>query len=232
MSDRADLLARLATAVAASPGVQSLTWRLCDATRRLLGADGASISMDSSATSRVTLCATDEVAAELENLHDVLGEGPATEAYRTGSPVVVPIGQGAMVWSVFAEAAARQTNAATFFAVPMRSGTTVLGVMSLYRSTPGDLAEPLEQAAFLADAVAAAVLHDSAFTAVPGEGGSWSNRAEIHQATGMVIAQLAVEVRDAMAIMRAHAFALDTSLAEIARAVLERKIVFSKDGAT
>lgn len=44
----------------------------------------------------------------------------------------------------------------------------------------------------------------------------------------MVVAQLAVTVRDALAILRAHAFALDQPLAEVARAVVARELVFAR----
>lgn len=230
MGDRADLLARLATAVATAPPSESLTWRLCEAARTLLGADGASITLDNTSSNRITLAATDEVASKLENLHDVLGEGPATEAYLTGQPVVVELATDSAAWPVFVESALRQTGAAAVFALPMRAGPTVLGVLTLYRATPGGLKEPLESARFLADALAAALLQDSEATGEGSEGGSWSNRAEVHQATGMVVAQLSVGVRDALALLRAHAFALDLDLSEVAHAVVTRALVFRAGG--
>ena len=226
MGDRAGLLARLASAVATAPPTESLTWRLCEAARTILGADGASITMDNTSSSRITLAATDEVASKLENLHDVLGEGPATEAYLTGEPVVVDLATDADTWPVFVESALRQTGAAAVFALPMRAGRTVLGVLTLYRSTPGGLKEPLENARFLADALAAALLQATDATGEVSGGGSWSNRAEIHQATGMVVAQLGVGVADALAILRAHAFALDQDLSKVAHAVVTRVLVF------
>jgi transcriptional regulator with GAF, ATPase, and Fis domain len=226
VGDRAELLARLASAVASAPEHENHTWRMCEAARRILGADGASITMENASANRITLCATDDVAAKLENLHDVLGEGPATQAYLTGTPVVVELEEGSSAWSMFVEEASRQTPAVTLFALPMRSGSGVLGVLSLYRSTPGDLSEPLEEAGFLADALAAAVLEDTADGSDLADGGSWSNRAEVHQATGMVVAQLAVSVRDALALLRAHAFALDRDLSEVAHAVVTRQLVF------
>lgn len=223
-----ELLARLASAVASAPESESFTWRLCEATRRLLGADGASLTVDNASPNRITLCATDEVAAQLENLHDVLGEGPATSAYLTGEPVVVTLAQAAERWPVFAEEATRQTDARQLYALPTRQGSAVQGVLTLYRRTPGPLTEDQAGAQFLADALAAALLHDSEALSDLGPGGSWSNRAQVHQATGMVVAQLAVTVRDALAILRAHAFALDQPLAEVARAVVARELVFAR----
>jgi hypothetical protein len=228
VQDRAELLARLATEVAQAPESEDLTWRLCEATRRLLGGDGASITMDNASTNRITLAATDAVAAALENLHDVLGEGPATEAYLTGRAVVVDLPAEGDRWAVFTEAVGRIAPVAGIFALPMRSGTAVLGVLSLYRRDPGPLDRSLDQAGFLADALAAALLHDTAAASDLGAGGSWSNRSEIHQATGMVVAQLHLSVRDALAILRAHAFALDLTLGDVAHAVVTREIDFTR----
>ncbi len=58
---------------------------------------------------------------------------------------------------------------------------------------------------------------------------SWSKRAEIHQATGMVVAQLGVSPTDAFARLRAHAFTQGTTLAEVARAVVARRLRFTED---
>jgi AmiR/NasT family two-component response regulator len=54
----------------------------------------------------------------------------------------------------------------------------------------------------------------------------WSARAEVHQATGMVIAQLRMPADDALAILRAHAYANDTTLADIAHQVVTRQLDF------
>jgi hypothetical protein len=44
----------------------------------------------------------------------------------------------------------------------------------------------------------------------------------------MVIAQLRVGPDDALAILRAHAYAHDTTLAEIAEQVVDRRLDFSR----
>jgi transcriptional regulator with GAF, ATPase, and Fis domain len=229
MGDRAELLTRLAAAVADQSEGESLTARLCEAARRLLGADGASITLDAASPNRVTLCATNGTAARLESIQDVVGQGPSMEAFDTGRPVVVDFGAPASNWSVYAESATRQTDAVFVVALPMRAGSAVLGVLTLHRASGGSLTEEIGEAAFIADALAAAILDDPSGLSDLGDSGSWSNRAEIHQATGMVVAQLAIAVPDALAIMRAHAFALDRTLADVAHSVVTRDLVFSRD---
>ena len=55
----------------------------------------------------------------------------------------------------------------------------------------------------------------------------WSDRAQVHQAVGMVVAQLRVSTEDALAILRAHAFAEGTNLDVIAALILERRLDFT-----
>ena len=80
MSDKAELLARLASLVAVDVR-RPLTERLCDACRQMLGGDGASVTIAVPAGDRITLSATDADAAALEDLQEVLGEGPMLDAY-------------------------------------------------------------------------------------------------------------------------------------------------------
>lgn len=228
MGDPSELLARLATAVATAPG-DDLVSRLGDAARRLLDADGVAIVVGTGQDDSELLHATDEVAAALADLHDVLGVGPAVEARRTGEPVVVDLVDVDPVWSAFAEAAARRTAAELVLALPMRAWGRELGVLCLHHLHRRPLGDTIPSARVIADAVAAALVHDPAAATEEAAGGTWSERAQVHQATGMVVAQLAIGVGDAMAILRAHAFALDQSLVDVARAVLRRDLVFSRD---
>jgi AmiR/NasT family two-component response regulator len=57
----------------------------------------------------------------------------------------------------------------------------------------------------------------------------WSARAELHQATGMVIAQLNIPADDALALLRAHAYAHDTTLGDVAQQVITRQLDFRGD---
>jgi hypothetical protein len=104
----------------------------------------------------------------------------------------------------------------------------VLGLLSLYRAAPGPLAAGLDDLGFLADVIAVAVL-DDALPAGPPLPGPWDERSVIHQAAGMVMAQLAVPAPDALALLRAHAFALDLTLPEVAGQVLDRTLQFRPD---
>ena len=73
------------------------------------------------------------------------------------------------------------------------------------------LAENLHQAATDPDSVAWAELNTI-------------TRAEVSQATGMLVAQLEVTTAEALVRLRAHAYAEGRSATEVARDILERRL--------
>jgi GAF domain-containing protein len=227
MEERAELVARLLTIAAALPGEEPISHRACDAARRVLEVDGVSVTLESAEGTRVTLHATDETAARIERLQDSLGTGPAAEALRAHEPVVVDLAPGSDRTQVFAEATTRRTSAGQVAAAPMRVRGETVGVLTLYRTDP-DRAFDLAAVGVVADALGVLVVNDTAGAAQLSDT-AWSERAQIHQAVGMVVAQLAVCVPDALAILRAHAFAMDADLLEVARSVLDRSLVFTRD---
>lgn len=232
MTDRAAILTRLAQLAAAGYATHKhLAERLGEAARLILGADGAWITVQNGTPNRTTLCATDLVATRLEDFQEVLGEGPCRDAFRTGEPVTTTLrDHPGSRWPEFTRAAWQNLGPLTICAVPMRPGQETFGVLSFYFQRTGDLPESLETSQFLADAVGAALLRDPESTDGNAEvTGAWSSRAEIHQATGMVIAQLHVPAEDALAILRAHAYAHDTTLAGIAHQVVTRQLDFREE---
>jgi hypothetical protein len=228
VGEMATILTRLATLVGSDAHDRPLTDRLCHACQHLLGVDSAAITVQSDETSWVTLCATDVLAARLEDLQDLIGEGPSRDAYRSGELTVTRFGDDSdRRWPEFHRAALEDAHG-IFYAVPMRPGAQVLGVLSLYRRDAAPLSEPLATAQFLSDAVGAALLRDPMAHGGQHGSGSWSGRAEVHQATGMVIAQMNLRPDDALAILKAHAYALNTSLADVAHQVVSRELSFGR----
>jgi ATP phosphoribosyltransferase len=55
----------------------------------------------------------------------------------------------------------------------------------------------------------------------------WHARSKIYQATGMVVSQLAISPDDALALLKAHAYAHDASLDVVAGLVLDRQLRFT-----
>lgn len=232
MTDRAAILTRSARLAAAGYATHKhLAERLGEAARLILGADGAWITIHNETPNRTTLCATDPVSIRLEDFQEVLGEGPCGDAFRTGEPVTTTLRDDpGSRWPEFTRAAWESVGPLTICAVPMRPGQETFGVLSFYFHRSGDVPESLETSQFLADSVGVALLRDP--ESADGEtavAGVWSSRAEIHQATGMVIAQLHVPAEDALAILRAHAYAHDATLAGIAHRVVTRQLDFREE---
>lgn len=229
MDGRDPLLARLARAIASTPASRALSERLCLASRDLAGADAAALTVAMGASDRVTLFASDDVAARLEDLQEVLGEGPGHTASSSGRLEVCSVAdEESTAWPDFADAALRLVGPATVYAVPMRPRHAVFGVLSLYQVTRPDAPLALDDSTLvrLAAATATAVVRDPAGADDELEGGPWQSRSPIHQATGMVVAQLGLVPDDALAVLKAHAYAGDTTLADVADRVLDRTLRF------
>jgi AmiR/NasT family two-component response regulator len=56
-----------------------------------------------------------------------------------------------------------------------------------------------------------------------------ARRAEIYQATGMVLMQLEISATEALARMRAYAFAEQRLLIDVARDVVARRLRFTEE---
>jgi len=216
---------------------RNLAGHICEACVEGLGVDGAAISLLTTTASRETLWATDATAELLEDLQFTLNEGVCMEAAGTGYPVLVPDlhnGRESDRWPLFAAAVAEQTRATALFALPLQWGAVKLGVLDLYRVAPGDLSA-LQRRDALAAADVAALLMLGVRTDPGGDhDGSWldptlGQRAEIHQATGMVLVQLGISATDALARLRAHAFVHRRLLIDVARDVVARRLVFTRD---
>jgi hypothetical protein len=222
--------------VAADVRGSALAEQICRACVGGLDVNGAALSILTRAPARLTLWATDPTAELLEDLQFTLNEGACMEAAATGAPVLVPDLSDrvdAARWPVFAAAVAEQTDVAALFALPMQWGTINLGVIDLYRRTPGGLSREQRLDAISATDVAALKLLDMRTGRAAGDvdrlDPATSGRAEIHQATGMVLAQLDISADAALARLRAHAFVEQRLLIDVARDVVGRRLRFTEE---
>lgn len=198
----------------------------------LLPVTGASISVVG-APGQSTIGSSDPVAARVEELQFELGEGPHWEALRSGQPVLVPdLGERDLSWPVFG-AAVHELGIGALFAFPLTMGAVTVGVVDLYRSTPGALdARAVTTARSLAAAAAGSALRlasrAAAADAMPRGAMSPELRREVHQATGMVLVQLDITASEAFARLQAHAFSTGQPLEAVARDVVARRLRFDE----
>src|ERR1700712_3277383 len=234
VADKAILLRRLAFLLADGPTGVSLAARLAQACVTLLEVDGASITLEAATPNRVTLAATDQIAAELEQLQDVLSEGPCWDAYLSGSSQTTNLTpEQDPQWPQFGPAARQAVGLRTVYGLPMTPHRQTMGVLSAHLAgTNTELPIGLEASVFLADTIGAALLLDPQQHDPNGQGGPWSGRARVHQATGMIIAQLRISPDDAMAILRAHAYAHNTGLDDIAEQIIRGTLNFETESGT
>jgi GAF domain-containing protein len=195
------------------------------------GVDGAAISVVLPASPRENVYASDRAAADMEDLTTTLGEGPGVDALTNGPALAADLDarECQARWPVFAPAAVA-AGVRAVFALPLQVGGIHLGVMDLYRSLPGRLDhEQLADALLLAD-TACALLLDSTTGAsghLPEEVGL--HYPEVHQATGMIIAQVGVTAAVALIRLRAYAYAHDRQLRDVAASIVNRELRFQPD---
>lgn len=208
----------------------SVTQAVCLAACALLGMTGAGIALIADGRLLGSSGATGPGVDDVQALQLALGEGPTIDAWTTGALVLEPaLGHPArMRWPAFAGAAA-DAGVAAVFAFPLQIGVIRIGVMTTHRDRPGDVSsEELARGVVLADVATHVVLAlqagargDELHAMLAGEPPHW---AEIHQATGMVSAQLGVPPDDAFVRLQAHAFADERPLGEVAADVVARRL--------
>lgn len=219
----------------AADGVVGWLRRLCTAAARTLPASGVGVSVMSEEGIRGVAAASDPVSEALEELQFTLGEGPCIDAFATRRVVLEPdLDNGASArWLAYATAAHTQGVGAVF-AFPLQIGAARLGVMDVYRHDPGPLAgDSLAQALTFAE-VAVETLLDAQGKAVIGQAAEGLDHVleshhVIYQAQGMTMVDLGVPLRDALARMRAHAFAHDRPLREVARDIVAGRLRLTPD---
>ncbi len=232
MSDLAGLRQAQASIVASGAGRSAEG--LCRPCLDVLPVDGAAVSLLSGTARQQTLCASDQVAQRIDELQFDLGEGPCWQALDTGRAVLVPDVRGGShpSWPHFG-AAARDCGAAAIFAFPMRARGVALGALDLYRARSGPLdPDAVRAATSLAGTLAEVVLRRVLEGGGPDDVGRYEDtqgtvRREVHQAVGMVLAQVGTDTAGAFALLRARAFAENRSVTAVALDVLARRITFA-----
>jgi GAF domain-containing protein len=193
----------------------------CDHVSLTVVVGGAVVSTEGS-----TAAASDLAVVQFE-----LGEGPSVVAVAQGVPVTVDRAgspDSTARWPLFALAAADR-DAAAVFAFPLRVGQALIGALTAHREDAGALsAEEYANGLIIASLATVALLHEQAapgsvhlaVTFAQGAG----EHASVQVAAGMVSERLQVPIVEALVRIRAHAFALDLAVDEVARRIIDRRM--------
>ena len=208
------------------------TARLCEVCAEVTGLSGAGIMLMSGDVPQGSVCTTDAVSDLIEQLQYELGEGPCVDAYHHDRPILEPdlVHPATPRWLGFSGPAI-DAGVRAVFGFPLEVGAVRLGALNLYRDRPGALSyEQHADALVMSDVAAQAVLVLQA-DASPGKlAAALEEGADfhyvVHQASGMVAAQLDVSVGQALIRLRAYAFGNDRPLSEVAEEVVDRSLRF------
>ncbi len=214
--------------------------RLCRACVNLLEVDAAAISLVFDGANAATLGSSGLLARTYDELQFTMGEGPCLESVALRAPVLVVdlADPNHIRWPAYGAAMlAYQIRAV--YAMPVLVAGEYVGALDLFRAQPGPLGtEHMAGAVAAAELAAIPVLDlmnaDLQAAVSDPSSTAWTelntlSRAEVSQATGMLMAQLDIDAATALVRLRAHAYAADRSAIDVARDILDRRLVLEDD---
>ena len=233
-----ELLSRFRVAVgeayeARSGDPELLPMALSRACVEVLPVAGAGISLTDEL--RVPLGASDSVAARAERLQTTLGEGPCLTAAASAEPLIADLESIAVEWPMFHRELLRQTPYRSVVSVPLlaRDGITGLGALDLYLTIPE--AAPdffLSQVTSAIAAPISSVLFDyDGIRANPNALPPWlissvvAQRMQVWVGVGILIEHAGVSNADALAALRAYAFAEGVDIDVTAAQLISRTLL-------
>jgi hypothetical protein len=205
---------------------------LCAVAAEFLGVAGAGIAVMPVGGAMSGFCTSNGIAKQLMDLEMSLGEGPSIDACASDAVIAQPDLSDPPThgWVSYAPLALA-AGARAVFSIPLRIGAIRVGALSLVERSPGALSDAQSSDAYLMASVVVRAVLAFQIGARPdslgeelGLGGPFD--FTVHQATGMVAVQGAMSVGEALARLRAHAFASDMTVASLAGRVIYREVLF------
>lgn len=203
---------------------------MCPPFLTTLPVTGVGISTLGDPLGSATVCASDARAERIDEIQFDLGEGPCWQALTTRRPVLESDLSNTTNtgWPLALEELLR-AGVGAVFSFPMRIGTIPVGAVDLSVDSERTLTVGQIRGAVELTEVAARRVLRGALLAAAADGRadmdtSRYSRREVHQATGMVAAQLGVDVTDALLVLQAHAFATERTVRDVSNDVIARRI--------
>lgn len=218
-------------------GIGDRLHQVCLATAAL-EMTGAVVTLRSGIGAEAIAAASDPTSHTWAELELGLGEGPSQDAFRLRRPVLVAdVGDAGHTGFMAYGTAAMAAGLGAVFAFPLQQGAARFGVLTLFADRPRQLDRLHTQRCLALADVATSVLLTRSAGATEGEldpqiAGTLHFRSEIYQAQGMVTAALGIELPEALARMRAHAFLGGHSLLDVSADILAGRLVLADDSDT
>ncbi|MDG4858173.1 ANTAR domain-containing protein [Streptomyces sp. T-3] len=219
------------------PGLAPLPLAAC---AEMLGLDGLGLLLAPGGSRAELVQSFGERTLALEDLQQVQGQGPSLDAARRGALMLLADVSDTAAsttdrWPGL-PGAIQALDVHAVFAFPLRIGVIALGALVGHRTRPGPLTtDQLTNAFGLADTIAQITIATAAHAGLPGTpllDDPGLHFAEVHQATGMLAAQLDTNCDEALVRLRGYAFSHDRPLLDVARDVLARRLHLENNGDT
>lgn len=225
-----DTFVRLTDTLVDEYDVVDLLQNLVDSVVDIFDASAAGILLANQHQELEVVASTSERSSFVGLLQLDAGEGPCVECFATGRPVSVSDrAEMQRRWPTFA-AASVESGYASVHAIPMRLRDTTLGSLNLFRETEGELnPDDALAAQALTDVATISILQQrtlehAALTQAQLQR-ALDSRVVIEQAKGFVAYTHSVDTEAAFVLLRQYARAHQERLADVARAVVERRLV-------
>ncbi|GGY61339.1 hypothetical protein GCM10010326_65190 [Streptomyces xanthochromogenes] len=166
------------------------------------GTSSAALTLMGADLTQLALAASDKLSRSAQDLEYVLNMGPACDAVRSRRQVCVSGPTMEERWPGYG-AGLSQLGLASVIALPLKLQGDCVGALTVFDSRPG--LAPSGIFGKVADALAESMLLGP--DADPDLYGETDHRAVVHQAVGVLSEQIHCSLTDALALIKARAFA-------------------------
>ena len=198
------------------------------AVTNVAGAHAASVSLLGGASADIVL-ASDRTARTAQDLEFALGEGPARDSLADG-PLCVSTPDLGHRWQSYG-AGVETLGVRSVAAVPLRIDHVAVGSLVVFGTASCAIGANLDRLRHIGDAFVHILLADHRDSADQTMAAlltdELDHRPVVHQAAGMVSVQQGCSVADALALLRARAFAQDADIMTVAQQIVDSHLLIS-----
>jgi GAF domain-containing protein len=219
-----EMLRRFAATMSKSFEVNDMLYELGDTAVRIVGADGAGVSLVSHDGQLRFVTATDRSLIELETVQESEQEGPCVEAFRRNEPVLVSNIAAETRWDRYRQAA-QHSNFGAVIGMPLVVADHRLGSLNVYQRRNRQWSdEAVEAVRTLADIATSYVVRAGelaeARTIADQLQRALDSRVVIEQAKGVISTRHEISIGEAFDVLRNHARRQRRPLREVAAEVV------------